>query len=119
MSNKEVLNNILFQLDRAQSAYQLYRESPVYLHACNIYKGNSAVVDLLVTYGGSFGGDLREAFLQLIAHLDVWMEQFHHLEAALEPKAETEFIFERFTGTEPFPHGVRQLILNEIKELEA
>ncbi len=117
MTNSEVLNNILFQLDRAQNAYQLYRENPVYLHACNIYKGNAAVVDLLGIYGGTFLGDLREAFLQLIAHLDVWMEQFHHLEAALEPKAETEFIFERFAGTEPFPAGVRQLIEEGLKKV--
>lgn len=115
MNKQEVLRAITFQLDRAQRAYQLYRERPVYLHACNIYKGNAEVVNLLLAHGGSFDGALREGLLDLLEHLDVWTEQFHHLEDELNPGAETEFVFERFPGTKPFPQNIRDLIDKELK----
>lgn len=116
MSNKEVLKNILFQLDRAEYAYELYQNNQVYLHASNIYKANSVIIEIINSHGGSFSGIIRTELLHLLVHLDVWMEQFHHLESKLNPGLETKFIFERLKDTMPFPKSVRNLILNELTQ---
>jgi len=118
MTKEQVLKSLLFQIERAQGAYSLYKAEPVYLHASNIRKANAAQIKLLSEYGGLFEGDLRRAFLELLGHLDVWMEQFHHLRDKLHPGAKTEFIFERFPGTQPFPHQVKTLIEKELEKTE-
>tara|TARA_R110002050_G_scaffold13971_2_gene44467 strand:+ start:12198 stop:12557 length:360 start_codon:yes stop_codon:yes gene_type:complete len=118
MSKYELLYAIVFQMERAQRAYQYYRNEQVYLHACNIYKGNNEMASLLTRYGWKLDNEIYEGSLDLLEHLDVWLEQFYHLKSELNPSPQTKFIFERFKGTRPFPQGFRQQIEKELKKVK-
>lgn len=110
MNNFQLVRAILFQMERSQRAYDQYRKNRVYLHACNIYKGNCKVVELINAACGSLEEPLRGHLLDLLEHLDVWMEQFRHLEKDLHPGADTEFIFSRIPNTPPFPVKTQEFL---------
>lgn len=117
MTKREFLKAVLFHLKRAQGAYKLYGVDSVYLLARNIYKANTSILNLVNTYPYLIPEDLESEFLNLTEHLDVWVEQFNHLEHQTNPDPETDFIFERFRNTKPFPVNISKLIEQEIKNL--
>jgi len=117
MTNREFLKAVLFHLKRAHKAYKLYREDPVYLLARNIYKANIAISDLVNTYPYLIPEGLESEFLNLTEHMDVWIEQFIHLERQKILEPEAEFIFQRFRNTKPFPVTIGKLIEEEVKYL--
>lgn len=116
MTKNQFLKSFLFELDRAERAYNLYKNDSVYLHAKNIHKANASIINLISDNSFFLDGDIRSKSLDLLEHLDVWMEQFEHLEKNLHPEIKSEFIFERFKDTKPFPNDIRKLLRKEIQE---
>lgn len=115
MKDREVLKAILFQLDRAQIAYQAYKKNSIYLYAKSIQIANMQIIEIINSNAGLFSGRLREVLLHLVSHLDIWFAQFQNLEMSLSPDLTTKFVFDRFEGSLPFPSEIRGLIESELE----
>ena len=112
----DLLGRIYMQLQRSQLAYRNYHEDGrKFLHAKILRNCNESLRNEILTQGYLLQNDLRRHALELVKHLDVWMEKWQAHELLSEPSLDTEFIFEnRFTFPRQAAESLENAFLAEV-----
>jgi len=96
-------------IERSKAAYGLYIRDKKYYQALRIKQANNEVYGLLQ----SFLYECKDSEIGVVHvylfHLEDWFHQFEYLERN-EPALESEFVFERFVDTPPFPKNILTIL---------
>ena len=92
---KRILGAIYINLKRSEIAYRNYMDNgKQFIFARVLKRCNEETLNLLVDNSHVLPDDLIHDSIQIIAHLDVWIEKWNDLASTHHPDPEDEFIFE-------------------------
>ncbi len=109
---EEKINAIIFHIERAQEAYQLYLQGRKYYQALRIYKANQNIYFLINENAHFWIHADKSAIINFLFHLEDWFEQFNLLVTLKSPELKDEFIFDRFENSPAFPKNIIDIIRN-------
>ncbi len=99
---EDLLNPVIVELDKTKRALKQWMSTRIYRFVKEIYEGNLAVRDLLITKADLIPPELRPDAVRLVAHYDAWLEGFERARGAKEPDEDQPFEFIGVPGY-PFP----------------
>lgn len=105
----EIIQKILFNLDRSKTAYTLYVPGKKYYQALRIYKANQSIYALLLSHAYLWQ-DTKEIMLTYLFHLEDWFEQFEEEVRSKKPNLNSHFVFNRLEESPAFPVGIYESI---------
>ena len=105
----EIIQKILFNLERSETAYKLYAPGKKYYQALRIYKANQTIYALLIA-NTHLWTDIKEIMMKYLFHLEDWFEQFEEEVRIKKPNLDSTFSFRRFEDSSPFPAGIYESI---------
>lgn len=105
----EIIQKILFNMERSEAAYKLYVPGKKYYQALRIYKANQTIYSLLITHSHLLN-DIKEMVMTYLFHLEDWFEQFEQEVRIKQPRLNTHFVFKRLESSPAFPLGIYESI---------
>ena len=114
MKPTEVGRHLLFNLKRAERAYQVYLDNgQQFIYAKNLKKANDTIINLLTNHNHSLPKTLENDAILLLEHLEIWSEHWMDLAQKQNPELNDEFIFQ---NKHQFPKGEAQNIINHFEK---
>lgn len=105
----EIIQKILFNMERSEAAYKLYVPGKKYYQALRIYKANQTIYSLLITHSHLLN-DIKEMVMTYLFHLEDWFEQFEEEVRNKKPNLNSHFVFNRLEESPAFPVGIYESI---------
>lgn len=114
MTTNEFYKALIFQIESTQAAYEDYKRWSHYLNAKIIYTINRNLLNYINVHAYLILDEDKEPFQELIRHFSGWMNQFEYEEKVRNPELDSEFVFERVTGTVAYPSSFYNYLKNKI-----
>lgn len=105
----EIIEKILFNLERSSTAYKLYNSGNKYYQALRIYKANQTIYTLLISHTHLWQ-DINEIMITYLFHLEDWFEQFDEEVSNKKPNLNSHFVFMRLEDSPAYPAGINETI---------
>lgn len=112
----ELYGPMNFQFARTKLAFSRYSGKNEYLEAKILKDGNEKIKNLILEKSYLIPPDLMEYGNKLVAHYDVWLEEYSKFREAENPTELKEFIFAGPNGF-PFPRDAEQKFKEKYADL--
>lgn len=110
-AKKEFLGKLYILFKRSDKTYASYlQNNKQFLFAKILKKCNDNILQLLVENSHLLSDELIKDSMELIFHLDIWIEKWNYFELKQKPKIEDSFVFE---NEHTFPHNAVQNLKEE------
>ena len=110
-AKREFLGKLYILFKRSDKTYANYiKNNKQFLFAKILKKCNDDILELLVENSHLLSDELIKDSMELIFHLDIWIEKWNYYENELKPRIEDSFIFE---NEYTFPNNAVQNLKKE------